>query len=102
MFFISCDKWRVKFFVKIYRYLEVLFNHHVLAFWERRYLKEACIFFYLKNNSVMLEPKFQNEPLVHHEVLISGPILESKGMHAIFQKKGKKCTKFENILKKGR
>ena len=50
----------------------------------------------------MLEPKFQNEPLVHHEVLISGPILESKGMHAIFQKKGKKCTKFENILKKGR
>ena len=41
----------------------------------------------------------------------SGPILESKGMRAIFQKKGKKgqniwkfgqkCTKFENILKKG-
>ena len=45
----------------------------------------------------------------------SGSILESKGMRAIFQKKGKKrqkgwniwksgqkCTKFENILKKGR
>ena len=41
-----------------------------------------------------------------------GPILESKGMGAIFQKKGKKrqklskfeqkCIKFENILKKGR
>ena len=45
-----------------------------------------------------------------------GPILESKGMRAIFQKKGKKnvkkgqniskfgqkCTKFENSLKKGR
>ena len=50
---------------------------------------------------------------------ISGPILESKGMCAIFQKKGRKnvkkdkkgqniwkfgqkCTKFENIFKKGR
>ena len=42
----------------------------------------------------------------------SGPILESKGMRAIFQKKGKKeqniwkfeqkYTKFENILKKSR
>ena len=41
----------------------------------------------------------------------SRPILESKSMHAIFQKTGKKgqniwkfvqkCTKFENILKKG-
>ena len=40
----------------------------------------------------------------------SGPILESKGMHVIFQKKGKKgqniwkfgqkCIKFDNILKK--
>ena len=44
------------------------------------------------------------------------PVLESKGMHAIFQKKGggnvkkgqniwksgQKCTRFENILKKGR
>ena len=40
-----------------------------------------------------------------------GPILESKGMCAISQKKGKngkniwtlgqKCTKFENIVKKG-
>ena len=39
------------------------------------------------------------------------PILDSKGMRAIFQKRGKKrqniwkfgqqCTKFENILKKG-
>ena len=39
----------------------------------------------------------------------SGPILESKGMHPIFQKKGKKgqniwnygqkCIKFENILR---
>ena len=48
--------------------------------------------------------------------LVSRSILESKGMHAIFQKKGKKgekifeniwkfgqkYTKFENILKKGR
>ena len=47
---------------------------------------------------------------------VSRSILESKGMHAIFQKKGKKgekifeniwkfgqkYTKFENILKKGR
>ena len=42
----------------------------------------------------------------------TGPILEIKGMLAIFQKKGKKeqnmwkfgqkCTKFENIFKKGR
>ena len=44
-------------------------------------------------------------------VTLAGPILESKGMRAIFQKKGKKgqeiwkfgqkCTKLENILKKG-
>ena len=44
--------------------------------------------------------------------MLSGPILESKGVRAIFQKKGKKgqniwkfaqkCTKFENILKKGK
>ena len=46
--------------------------------------------------------------------IYAGPILEGKGMRAIFQKKGKKwqkgrniwkferkCTKFENILKKG-
>ena len=42
----------------------------------------------------------------------AGPILEDKGMCVIFQRKGKKgqnilkfeqkCTKFENILKKGR
>ena len=42
--------------------------------------------------------------------LYSRPVLESKGMHGIFQKKckkgkifenlGKKCTKFENILKR--
>ena len=41
-----------------------------------------------------------------------GPIIESKGIHEIFQKKGKKgqniwkfgqnCTKHENIMKKGR
>ena len=45
----------------------------------------------------------------------SGPVLESKGMRAIFQKKskgilkkkekylkfGQKCTKFESILEKG-
>ena len=43
--------------------------------------------------------------------LKAGPILESKGMRAIFHEKGKKgqniwkfgqkCTRFENILKKG-
>ena len=36
---------------------------------------------------------------------LSGPTVESKDMQAIFQKKGKngqKCTKLENILKKGR
>ena len=39
---------------------------------------------------------------------LTGPILESKGMCVIFQKKvknnwkfGQECTKFENILKKG-
>ena len=28
-----------------------------------------------------------------------GPILESKGMHTIFQKKGKKCLKRAKYLK---
>ena len=57
--------------------------------------------------------------LVYLQFTKSGPILESKGMRAIFQKKGKKYvkkskkgkniwkfeqkgTKFENILKKNR
>ena len=45
-------------------------------------------------------------------IILPGPILESMGMRATFQKKGKKgqniwkfgqkCTKFENILEKGK
>ena len=45
-------------------------------------------------------------------LILAEPILESKGMHVIFRKRakkgkifenlGKKITKFENILKKGR
>ena len=38
-----------------------------------------------------------------HAIILSGPILESKDMHAIFQKKGqkgqKKCKTFENLHK---
>ena len=34
-----------------------------------------------------------------HAKKISGPILESKGMHAIFQKKGKKGQNREKYLK---
>ena len=61
----------------------------------------------------------QSKQAILGRILYAGPILESKGMHAIFQKKGKKMlrkdkkrtkyskiwqkyTKFENILKKGR
>ena len=65
----------------------------------------------------------QSKQAILGRILYAGPILESKGMHAIFQKKGKKrqkkmskkgkkgqniwkfgqkYTKFENILKKGR
>ena len=37
------------------------------------------------------------------KLLLSGPILESKGMHAVFKKKGKKMFKkgktFENLGK---
>ena len=63
-----------------------------------------------------------SKPRHHHQIhsvsdssswFVAGPILERKGMRAIFQKKRKKgqkkgkikfwqkCTKFENILKKG-
>ena len=37
--------------------------------------------------------KFQQKPLLYKPILGAGPILESKGMRAIFQKKDKKRTK---------
>ena len=35
---------RYCFFIKIYRYHVVLFNTHVLAFFETSDLKEVCVF----------------------------------------------------------
>ena len=34
MFFVLCDNWKALFSIQIYLYLEVLFNCHVLAFFE--------------------------------------------------------------------
>ena len=73
----------------------------------------------LLNKNVAIYISFHCFSLFHHKVelksflLLSGPILESKGMHAVFHtKKGKKgqsiwkfkqkYSKFESILKKGR
>ena len=57
MFLILCDNWKT-FFIKVYRYPEVLFNRYVVALFEANNSKEV------QNNSAMLIPKFQNEPLV--------------------------------------
>ena len=52
MFFISFDK--ALFFIKVYRYPEVPFNRHVLAFFETSDFKEVRILFF---NSTILIPK---------------------------------------------
>ena len=48
----------------------------------------------------------QSKQAILGRILYAGPILESKGMHAIFQKKGKKILrkdkKGQNILKFGK
>ena len=36
--FIPCDNWKT-FFIQIYRYREVFYNHHVLAFFETSVLQ---------------------------------------------------------------
>ena len=41
MFLIPCDN----FFIKAYRYPEVLFKRHVLTFFEKSDFKEVCIYF---------------------------------------------------------
>ena len=43
MFFIPCDNWNTKFFIKIYRYPEVWYNRHVAVFFLTRILKEIRI-----------------------------------------------------------
>ena len=45
MTFIPCDKWKTIFFIKFYRYAEVFFNLHALAFFETLQMKEARILF---------------------------------------------------------
>ena len=46
MFLIPCDNW-MTFFSKVYRYGEVFFKRHVLAFFKTSDLKEAHILFYV-------------------------------------------------------
>ena len=43
MSFIPFDNWNTLFFIKAYRYIEVLFNRHVLALFETSDLKEVGI-----------------------------------------------------------
>ena len=45
--FISCDNWKTLLFIKVYSYPEVLFNRHVLAFYETNDLKKIRILFFL-------------------------------------------------------
>ena len=69
-------------------------------------MKKACIF-ESSYHIIIISQAF----VVKLQAFLLGPILESKGMLAIFQKKGKKgenirkfgqnCTTFDNILKKG-
>ena len=47
MIFTPYDNWKTLFFIKIYRYPEVLFNGHVLAFFEASDLKEVRILFFI-------------------------------------------------------
>ena len=69
-------------------------------------MKKTCIF-ESSYHIIIISQVF----VVKLQAFLLGPILESKGMLAIFQKKGKKgqniwkfgqkCTTFDNILKKG-
>ena len=40
MLLIPCENWKTQFLIKVYRYPEVLFNPHVLAFSETNNSKE--------------------------------------------------------------
>ena len=62
MFFILCDNYKTLFSIQFYLYLEVLFNRHVLAFFEASDLKEVHT---MQHNTILM-PKFQNEALVYH------------------------------------
>ena len=47
MFFIQCNNWKTSIFIKVYYYAEVLFNRHILAFFETNDLKEVRILLFI-------------------------------------------------------
>ena len=50
MLFIPCDKWKKLFFIKFYRYSEVLFNHYVLAFFWNKWFERSPYFLFCLHN----------------------------------------------------
>ena len=48
--------------MKVYPYSQIVFNHHVVAFFEASALKETCVFFHSDNT--MLIQKFQNQDFI--------------------------------------
>ena len=68
--FIPYDKWKIFFFIKVYCYLKVFLNTHIVTFFEASILKELSILRFLHNNSAMLIPKFQNKAVVSYIILL--------------------------------
>ena len=64
-FFIPCDNWKRLCFIKVYRYSEIFFNCHVVAFIRTSVLKDIRILRHLRNNNRILIPKFQEKTVVH-------------------------------------
>ena len=52
MFFIPCDNWKTLFIIKVHHYPELLFDLHVLAFFETSEMKEVHISFFISTLTV--------------------------------------------------
>ena len=92
-------------------------DYNCITFHRCKYFHLVSLF--LKNHVMFSADRLQNPFLILFffvKIICAGPILKSKGVGVIFQKKstemlkkgqniwefGQKCTKFEYILKKGR
>ena len=61
MFFISCDNWKLLFFIQIYCYPEVQYNHHVAPLFETSVFKEICIYICYLSITKLLIANVQNK-----------------------------------------
>ena len=54
MFSIQCDIWKPLFFIKVCRYPNVFFNHHVLVLSETGDLKEVLDLFFTSKITILI------------------------------------------------